>query len=54
MKAEEDRDADKPDGQGGGMLADGKAGDDVRRVPGLGRLGDFPHRGICWSRYSNW
>ena len=28
------------------MLPNGEAGDDVRRVAGLGGLGDFPHRAI--------
>ena len=29
-----------------GLLADGESGDDVRRVSGFGRLGDFAHRAV--------
>ena len=36
----DDPDRDRDHGQRGRLHADGEAGDDVRRVPGLGRLGD--------------
>ena len=53
MEAEQDGDADKADGQRGGVLADGEARNDVRGVAGLGSLGDFPDRRISSSRCSS-
>jgi hypothetical protein len=50
MKAQQDRDADKTDGERGRVLTNGQPGDDVRGVTGLGGLGDLADRRVGGRR----